>query len=107
MLLQGMLQPDPKKRMPLSQILQNPWFADGLPPGVLEMNMRLPEGPEDGHGQVQNLLGERQPLHLGFLSDGCVIQSTTSMVYGFGRRDVLSSPRDFDFPRDPCQTAMF
>jgi serine/threonine-protein kinase SRK2 len=50
-LIQGMLQPDPKKRMPLSQILQNPWFTDGLPSGVLEMNSRLPEGPEDGQGQ--------------------------------------------------------
>lgn len=50
-LLQGMLQPDPKKRIPLSQILQNPWFTDGLPPGVLEMNCTLPAGPDDGQGQ--------------------------------------------------------
>jgi serine/threonine protein kinase len=59
LLLQGMLEPDPKKRIPVTQILQNPWFTDGLPCGVLDMNSRLPEGPEDGQGQVNPLKSRR------------------------------------------------
>jgi serine/threonine-protein kinase SRK2 len=66
LLLQGMLQPDPKQRISLPQILQNPWFTDGLPAGVLDMNSRLPAGPEDGQGQdvfeVKEILEKaRQP----------------------------------------------
>ena len=47
-----MLEPEPERRITVPQILQNPWFADGLPPGVADMNARLPDGPRPGEGQV-------------------------------------------------------
>lgn len=58
-LLQGMLQPNPQHRMAVASVLQHPWFTEGLPPGVAEMNARLPEGPLPGEGQVQNSPKER------------------------------------------------
>lgn len=54
-LLRGMLEPDNTKRMSVKAILQHPWFSEGLPPGVVEMNARLPDGPSPDHGQVQIL----------------------------------------------------
>lgn len=50
-LLRGMLEPDNTKRMSVKAILQHPWFSEGLPPGVVEMNARLPDGPSPDHGQ--------------------------------------------------------
>lgn len=52
-LLQGMLQPDPSLRMAVGKVLRHPWFAEGLPPGVADMNARLPDGPRPGEGQVR------------------------------------------------------
>ena len=52
-LLRGMLEPDCSKRMTVSDILHHPWFADSLPPGVVDMNARLPDGPSPHHGQVR------------------------------------------------------
>lgn len=52
-LLRGMLEPDWTKRMTVSGILHHPWFADSLPPGVVEMNAHLPDGPSPNHGQVE------------------------------------------------------
>ena len=51
-LLHGMLEPDWTKRMTVSDIIDHPWFAEGLPPGVADMNARLPDGPNPGYGQV-------------------------------------------------------
>ena len=51
-LLRGMLQPDWQRRMTVKEILHHPWFAEGLPPGVVDMNARLPDGPSPSHGQV-------------------------------------------------------
>lgn len=51
-LLQAMLDPEPERRIPVAQILRDPWFAEGLPSGVADMNARLPDGPKPGDGQV-------------------------------------------------------
>lgn len=51
-LLRGMLEPDWQRRMTVKDILHHPWFAEGLPPGVVDMNARLPDGPSPSHGQV-------------------------------------------------------
>ena len=51
-LLQGMLEPNSSRRMQVADILEHPWFTEGLPPGVVEMNARLPDGPKPGEGQV-------------------------------------------------------
>lgn len=50
-LLRGMLEPDWQRRMTVKDILHHPWFAEGLPPGVVDMNARLPDGPSPSHGQ--------------------------------------------------------
>lgn len=51
-LLQGMLEPNSSRRMQVADIMEDPWFTEGLPPGVVEMNARLPDGPKPGEGQV-------------------------------------------------------
>ena len=40
-MLTGLLNPDPEARMTISQILQHPWFLEGLHPTVLTMNDAL------------------------------------------------------------------
>ena len=70
-LLQGMLEPTSSRRLQVADILEHPWFTEGLPPGVVEMNARLPDGPKPGEGQV------RLPLTAPF---SCVSQiSITTM----------------------------
>lgn len=43
-LLKGILVPDPKARMSMTDIKQHPWFLQGLPPGSLQMNDYLMQG---------------------------------------------------------------
>ncbi|PNW76806.1 hypothetical protein CHLRE_11g477000v5 [Chlamydomonas reinhardtii] len=40
-LLTQMLQPDPARRIPMSAIMEHPWFRAGLPPAALTMNTAL------------------------------------------------------------------
>lgn len=37
-LIQGMLQPEPKLRLTLAEIIKDEWFQDGLPPGAADIN---------------------------------------------------------------------
>eukprot|EP01024_Parvocaulis_polyphysoides_P068140 TRINITY_DN8262_c0_g1_i1.p1 TRINITY_DN8262_c0_g1~~TRINITY_DN8262_c0_g1_i1.p1 ORF type:complete len:419 (-),score=56.20 TRINITY_DN8262_c0_g1_i1:124-1380(-) len=39
--LNGILEPDPEKRLTIDQIFQHPWFVVGLPSGVLEWNQKM------------------------------------------------------------------
>ena len=51
-LLRRMLAADPCRRISVAEILATPWFREGLPPGVIEMNAQMPAGANPDKGQV-------------------------------------------------------
>lgn len=51
-LIRHMLVKDTSKRFTIQQIFQHPFFAEGLPPGVAEMNYKLVHNPNVPPRQV-------------------------------------------------------
>lgn len=61
-LLSKLLVANPRNRITIEGIWQHPWFQQGLPPGVAEMNLHLLANPETFTGPGQQV--GPSPMHL-------------------------------------------
>ncbi len=88
-LLQAMLLPDPKKRIPLEAVMTHPWFTTNLPPEAATMNdsylkAGFPashQSPEAIKGLLEEAKGRAAPGRYGEPGSGGGAQdSYTAMI---------------------------
>jgi serine/threonine-protein kinase SRK2 len=77
-IIQSLLVADPVKRMSTHEVMNDPWFIDGIPSGALQMNERLLARHESEFGSNQ---GQKMPYRVDQLVEmACMPGSTDQEV---------------------------